>query len=196
MFEHDVTKREEEIIEAMIVVIMRYGLSRTSMNDIAKQSGLSRQSIYLCFSTKDELLRAATRLLCGRAIAEIKQEFEQSDDLAQRLNKIFDAIAVKSFKMIQQSTDPSDILNGFNEAARDELVSASEQYRIAIEEALAPYGEAIVGHQMSLFQLSDYIQQSLMALKHSPKNEAHLHELLSVLRNSTLTLCGVDIAKS
>ena len=58
--------RDVKIIESALQVFMRYGIRRTTMNDIAAEAGLVRQTLYTAYSSKNEVLRA-TMTLAGRA---------------------------------------------------------------------------------------------------------------------------------
>lgn len=47
--------RREAILDASVAVFLRYGFRKTSMDDIARAAGLSRQGLYLHFATKETL---------------------------------------------------------------------------------------------------------------------------------------------
>lgn len=49
-------EREQRILDATAMLIVRYGYDKTSVNDIAKEAGISKGAIYLHFDSKDELL--------------------------------------------------------------------------------------------------------------------------------------------
>jgi len=51
--------RRAAILEAAMRVFLRYGFKKTSMDDLARAAGLSRQGLYLHYRTKEELFRAA-----------------------------------------------------------------------------------------------------------------------------------------
>jgi AcrR family transcriptional regulator len=50
--------RREAILEAAVSVFIRYGFKKTSMDDLARAAGLSRQGLYLHFPTKEALFKA------------------------------------------------------------------------------------------------------------------------------------------
>jgi len=50
-------EREERILDAMATLIVRYGYDKTSVNDIAKEAGISKGAVYLHFESKDVLLQ-------------------------------------------------------------------------------------------------------------------------------------------
>ena len=49
--------RRATILEAAVPVFLRYGFKKTSMDDLARAAGLSRQGLYLHFPTKDGLFK-------------------------------------------------------------------------------------------------------------------------------------------
>ncbi len=52
-------QRRAAILEAAMRVFLRYGFKKTSMDDLARAAGLSRQGLYLHYRTKEELFKAA-----------------------------------------------------------------------------------------------------------------------------------------
>jgi len=53
--------RKVEILEGAIGIFLKYGFKKTSMDDVAKSVSISRQALYLHFSTKEDLFQAALR---------------------------------------------------------------------------------------------------------------------------------------
>lgn len=51
--------RRTAILDSAAKVFLRYGFKKTSMDDLARSAGLSRQGLYLHFKTKEELFQAA-----------------------------------------------------------------------------------------------------------------------------------------
>jgi AcrR family transcriptional regulator len=51
--------RQAHVLETAATVFVRHGFRKTSMEDIAKAAGISRQGIYLHFRDKDEIFRAS-----------------------------------------------------------------------------------------------------------------------------------------
>src|SRR5262249_39553700 len=52
------TARQTAILEAAAAIFLRYGFKKTSMDDVARAAGISRQGLYLHFQTKEALFRA------------------------------------------------------------------------------------------------------------------------------------------
>jgi AcrR family transcriptional regulator len=51
--------RRRALLEAAVGVFTRFGFRKTSMEDVARAAGVSRQGLYLLFSNKEELFRRA-----------------------------------------------------------------------------------------------------------------------------------------
>ena len=51
--------RQAHVLETALTVFVRHGFRKTSIEDIAKAAGISRQGIYLHFKDKDEIFSAS-----------------------------------------------------------------------------------------------------------------------------------------
>ena len=51
--------RQTHVLEIALTVFVRHGFRKTSIEDIAKAAGISRQGIYLHFKNKDEIFSAS-----------------------------------------------------------------------------------------------------------------------------------------
>lgn len=56
MSNHD--ERQQQILDAAAVVIIRLGYNKATMSDIAEEAGASRRTVYLYFQGKEELFEA------------------------------------------------------------------------------------------------------------------------------------------
>ena len=175
-------EREILILDAASQVFLRYGVKRTSMNDIAQEAGVARQTLYNAFSNKDAVLKGTIRLFTDRTIAEIKTALEKERDIGKRLDIVFQAIAVKPFKILRSSPNSEDIVEGMNAASRNEIEESNERFREIIETILEPIDKGLSRAGLTAHQLSDLIQKSASAAKTKAKDEEHLTELLKTLR--------------
>ena len=50
-------EKQEYVLQIALRTFLRYGFKKTSMEDIAKAAGLTRQGLYFHFQNKDELLK-------------------------------------------------------------------------------------------------------------------------------------------
>src|SRR3979490_2171620 len=84
--------RQTHVLEVALAVFARHGFRKTSIEDIAKAAGISRQGIYLHFKNKDEIFSAAIQ--------------RSLDDRLQAANEILDndhvTLEEKLFKALDE----------------------------------------------------------------------------------------------
>ncbi|OKO85591.1 TetR/AcrR family transcriptional regulator [Bradyrhizobium sp. AS23.2] len=73
------------ILDAALPVFVRYGFRKTSMADIAKAAGISRASLYLAFSNKEELFRAGSARAHARAMDAVSLALSEKCDVVARI---------------------------------------------------------------------------------------------------------------
>ena len=88
----DANARRAAILESAKGVFLRYGFKKTSMDDLARAAGLSRQGLYLHFSTKDELFKAAVLHIIEAARDGGRAALAQDGDIEPRLLGAFEAM--------------------------------------------------------------------------------------------------------
>jgi AcrR family transcriptional regulator len=54
-------KRRKQILEGALHCFLSFGFSKTSMEDVAKEAGVSRPLVYLKFGNKDALFAGVSR---------------------------------------------------------------------------------------------------------------------------------------
>ncbi|RDD84299.1 TetR/AcrR family transcriptional regulator [Streptomyces parvulus] len=87
------TGRSDEIADAAMPVFLRFGLRKTSMDDLARAAGLSRQGLYLHFQTKQDLFHASLERLVSRAEAEVAEALAREDvPLQERVRDALTAV--------------------------------------------------------------------------------------------------------
>lgn len=70
-------ERAHRILDAAAVLIQRWGYNKTNVEDIAKQAGVGKGTIYLHWKTRDELFRALIR----------RERLEMAADFKQRISR-------------------------------------------------------------------------------------------------------------
>jgi AcrR family transcriptional regulator len=71
----------DRILEAAMLQIGEWGLARTTVEDVARAAGLTRQTIYRYFASKDQLVTALLIREEDRLLEGVKQAFAAKPDL-------------------------------------------------------------------------------------------------------------------
>ena len=91
--------QREAILRAAIAIFLRYGFKKTSMDDVARAAGVSRQGLYLYFDTKDFLFREALQYLVSYYISTARSVAEDGNlSFRDRLLGVFEAVHGTAFQ--------------------------------------------------------------------------------------------------
>ena len=84
--------RQERVLAVALEVFGRYGFRKTSMDEVARSAGISRQGLYLYFASKEALFRAAVRQELDTALGDASRCLdEEGAGLDQRVVAALDA---------------------------------------------------------------------------------------------------------
>jgi len=83
--------RIEQVAEAALRLFARYGYKRTSMDDIAREAGVARATLYLHFKGKDDVFRAMLAGLGGQVETRCREALATPGPFAQRLAALMEA---------------------------------------------------------------------------------------------------------
>ena len=79
------TDRHSAVLDAAFAVFLRYGFQRTTMDDIAKECGVSRPALYLLFKNKTDIFQALASAMFERIIAGAGEALAGTGSLEARL---------------------------------------------------------------------------------------------------------------
>ncbi|QEL26038.1 TetR/AcrR family transcriptional regulator [Bosea sp. F3-2] len=87
----DASARVDQIADAALRLFARYGYKRSSMDDIAKEAGLAKATLYLHFKGKDDVFRAMLDLLGRRVEARCREVVATKGPFPERLAALLQA---------------------------------------------------------------------------------------------------------
>ncbi len=93
-------ERTAQIIEAAMTVFSREGFNKARMDDIAKESKLSKGTLYLYFKSKDAIIRTILNAIIGRELAHARELVESDRQPEEKLH-LFAQIMIKDLKRIK-----------------------------------------------------------------------------------------------
>ena len=181
-------ERDKAIIEAATRMFTRYGVKRTSMNDIAREAGISRQTLYNAFSNKDEVLQGAVRLFRESALTKIRSELPSAKTLNDKLYVIFVRIALDPYDQIEASPNSADIREGFNEMGQAVITETDVIYREVVEDVLAPYEGEFDRVGVTITAVASMVLNAAEGFKHRVRSRG---ELVGHLQTLSKTITAV-----
>jgi AcrR family transcriptional regulator len=112
--------KETAILRAAFECFARYGLRRTSMEDIAKGAGMSRPALYLHYAGKEDIFNALVRVHFERSEKAVARVLAEPGPAAEVLLAAFHAIDGEAVEAMLNSPHADEILSAnapFSQAA-------------------------------------------------------------------------------
>jgi len=103
--------RREQIIDAARGVFLRYGVSRTTMGDIAKAAGVSRPTLYAAFGHKTVIHQAVLDSMVAELIDAIRAGLPERKSLEEKLFFACAHWATDGFERIRANPDSRDLID-------------------------------------------------------------------------------------
>jgi AcrR family transcriptional regulator len=131
-----VDPRQAALLDAAVGVFARYGFRKTSMEEVARAAGVSRQGLYLQFANKEELFRKAVdHLLDGQLKTALAALSRREDSLERRLIAACDAWSGRFVGSI--GTDAADLMCASSSLAGTTLTRYHTLFELALTRAIA-----------------------------------------------------------
>jgi AcrR family transcriptional regulator len=111
-------EKRQPILSAALEVFFKYGYKRVTMNEIAEAAGISRPGLYLHFSSKEEVFRAALRQFADGLIEEISNGLHSRKMIEEKLRYAFEVWTVRRFDLTLNSPEAKEISDCSYEFAR------------------------------------------------------------------------------
>jgi AcrR family transcriptional regulator len=129
-------QKHRALLDAAIGVFARFGYRKTSMDDIARAAGVSRQGLYLLFSNKEELFRRAVDYsLCSQLNAAIAVLSRNEPAFEERLVAACDEWSGRFVGSL--SEDAADLMCAGTSLAGEILTSYEARFEQALASAIA-----------------------------------------------------------
>lgn len=124
-------------LDPIVVTFARYGLRKTSMEDVAAALGVSRQALYLRHGSKGALIDWATGRLIDNALATALASIEQpAKTLADRLADALDAWVGRHMAALHASPHGVEIVAMLQRDPPDAVRTAERRLVAAMAEAI------------------------------------------------------------
>lgn len=123
--------RRAAILGAAFEAFAQYGYRRTSMEDIARASGLSRTALYLHFQNKQDILRSLTQYYFDATEARMRLALDPANKPKHALQAAFEAKFGPEMQTLLTSPHGAELLDLKHSEATD-IIAAGEARLIAL----------------------------------------------------------------
>ena len=178
--------RDRNIAEAAQCLFARYGVGKTTMNDIAREAGIARQTLYNAFPNKNEVLRASVRISIAQTSNVIKAAWENEVSFDGKLDQFFINGPLCWYDMVASTPDVSELVDGIHSVAADEMKQAGDDWVVVIADLIKTHSS----YQGDALALAEFIYSTAMNAKLGVEDRNRLVMRLDVLKQSIMALLG------
>jgi AcrR family transcriptional regulator len=108
-------------------MFMRYGYRRVTMDDIARQVGISRPALYLTFPGKEAIFRDVVAMGHEELLHEIEAGLPDQHSLSAQLVHVFELWSVRTFDMVARSPAADELMTSSYDFAGDVFERAAQR---------------------------------------------------------------------
>jgi len=173
--------RRRRILDAALATFGRFGFRKTSMDEVARAAHLSRQGLYLHFSTKEELFRAAVRHAFETGLEAASARLrDPALSIEEKLAGAFDEWVGRYVGMI--GADVSDLEEASNLLVGPLVAQHEELFMEAVTKVIRASGlpAAYKPAGLTARQLADTLHATARGLKHGCPSRAAFGERFAI----------------
>lgn len=169
--------RRLTLLDAAAATFLRYGLRKTSMDDVARAAGVSRQGLYLHWTSKEELFKDAVIHVLEASVGAARAALNAEGSIDDRLVEAFAALHASHFA---PASDPA-LMAELLEAARVALGTRVDDVQHALVADVATLLRS-GGRSAALARdLAAVIEAASLGLKHSTTSAADYRARMRVV---------------
>lgn len=177
------------ILDAALQVFLRYGFKRSTMGDIAKAAGLSRQSLYARFANKDDVYAAGLVLHARRTVASITAAWAGIASLNDRLDCLYELSLRPTFEMLRANPDAADIIDAAETPSGQRAMEDARRQKIAmLTDLLTPFAPALHQHGQTPADVARFTETALHALLTTADSIEALQQQFASLKAALMAL--------
>jgi AcrR family transcriptional regulator len=132
----DAEARRAEILDAALRMFGQYGFRRTSMDDIAREAGIAKGTIYLSFAGKEEVFQALAQRLAQRMLAGAEAASRRPGTTADKLTAMIVAWFGTYAETISCSPHAGELLDAKHRLSADLVSDAASRYRQLVRDVI------------------------------------------------------------
>lgn len=120
--------KREAILAAALTLFGRYGYRRTSMEEIAREAGIAKGTVYLYFPTKEILFRALSQQTMDHVLAEAGRAASAGGPLGERLFGVLAAKYGYVHAIVHSSPHAGELIDSKNRLSAEVFAQGDRAY--------------------------------------------------------------------
>ncbi len=130
--------KRDAILAAALDLFGRYGFRRTSIDDIARQAGVAKGTVYLHVENKEALFRTLARSMLDAVLANARAAAaRRGTPVAERLTAVLDAKFGFFHELLHRSPHAGELLTSSGRLCADIFAEGDAAYLALLTKAVA-----------------------------------------------------------
>ncbi|ABD57083.1 TetR/AcrR family transcriptional regulator [Jannaschia sp. CCS1] len=179
------SEKEQQIAAAALRVFSRYGLKRATMNDIAEEAGVVRQTLYNVFANKDEVIHGTLLFYKAGLRQTVADAWRTADSLGEKLDLFFEHYILCSWDAARQTPDAAELETSSLTSIKTAMREADAATEEMLTELFMPHTDALTQNGQDPQSFAIFVNATLIGLKHNTDDRdaltAHLAALKAVI---------------
>lgn len=135
------------ILAAATAVFSRYGFRRAAIDDVAREAGVAKGTVYLYYESKEALFRAVAQDFADRMLAGAASACATRAPVPERLRRVLEAKFLYVYDVVTRSAHASELLDARGRLAARVFDVTDRQYQARLASVLE---EGVAAGQLDL----------------------------------------------
>ena len=128
--------RRAAILDAALKLFSQYGYRRTSIDDVAREAEIAKGTVYLNFTSKEEIFRALCERLIEYADSAVKVARATGGPIHERLVAVLEAKFGFFFETVYRSAHAAELMDSKNRLSADLFAQSGRRYMTMLREMI------------------------------------------------------------
>jgi AcrR family transcriptional regulator len=129
-------ERRDALLDAAFAAFARTGFRRTSMEDVAREAGVSRAALYLHFRNKEEVFRSLAERVHAEALAGAVAALTEPGAIGERVLRALEAKSLRFLQIVAASPHGAELVEATSRVCGDIAAAKEERFARALADAL------------------------------------------------------------
>jgi AcrR family transcriptional regulator len=184
-------RREEQILDAAAALLVRFGYRKTTIDDVAREAGVGKGTIYLHWKDKNELFRAAIWRASEQVTQDVKERLA-ADPEGGKFHRLWThgMLAILSNPLLAATMQGrpdifQGLVGGLGPDTIDKMVGNAEEHIVRLQEAgliRADLPVSVITYIMGALKIGIINTPELFGQEHLPSLERLAEALSDLIR--------------
>jgi len=152
------------------------------MSDIAEAAGVSRQTLYSRFESKEGILQAVIHYSTDQTINIVKDECRSCSSVSDKLDVFFQHAIIATYELMESMPDATDLFTAEHPMVAEAIQESEKKYTQLVRSMLQPCAGVLKERGESPASVASLITTTGYAMKHNASSVADLNKKLVTLR--------------